>query len=103
VIDIRIQQLDTLPKRDWKRLDKGTYHKALKQALPPLRRPANKTALNTYVQDVVKAIQKAIDKAIPHTRPSDQVKRGWSKECNAVLAEAKRLKRAHSQRHTDES
>ena len=49
VIDMRIQQLDATPKRDWKRLDEAVYNKALKQALPLLRRPANKTALDTYV------------------------------------------------------
>jgi hypothetical protein len=31
------------------------------------------------------------------------MREGWSDECKAVLAEAKRLKRAHSQHHTDES
>lgn len=56
VIDMRIQQLDATPKRDWKRLDEAIYNKALKQALPPLRRPANKTALDTYVQEIVGAI-----------------------------------------------
>jgi hypothetical protein len=103
VIDIRIQQLDVTPRRDWKRLDEKTYHKTLKRALPPLRRPATKTALDAYVQEIVDAIQGAIDKAIPYTRPSDHVRQGWSEECSAVLAEAKRLKRVHSQRHTDES
>jgi hypothetical protein len=71
VIYLWVQQLDTSPKQDWKRLDEGMYHKALRQALPPLRRPADKIALDTYVQEVVGAIQRAIDKAIPHTRPSD--------------------------------
>jgi hypothetical protein len=103
VTDMRVQQLEASPKQDWKRLNEGTYHKALKQALPPLRRPANKTALDTYVQEVVKAIQKAIDQAIPYIRPSDRMREGWSEECKAVLAEAKRLKRAHSRRHTDDS
>ena len=56
VIDMRIQQLDATPKRDWKRLDEAVYNKELKQALPPLRRPANKTALDTYVQEIVRAI-----------------------------------------------
>jgi len=103
VIDMRIQQLDATPKRDWKRLDEAVYNKALKQALPPLRRPANKTALDTYVQEIVGAIREAIDKAIPYSRPSDRIREGWSEECRAVLAEAKRLKRVHSQRHTGES
>jgi hypothetical protein len=31
------------------------------------------------------------------------VRQGWLEECSAVLAEAKRLKRVHSQRYTDES
>jgi exonuclease III len=103
VIDMRVQQLETSLKQDWKRLDERIYHKALRKALLPLQRPANKTALDMYVQEVVKAIQKAIDQALPHTRPSDRMREGWSDECKAVLAEAKRLKRAHSQHHTDES
>ncbi|KAI1531407.1 pol-like protein [Pyrenophora tritici-repentis] len=103
VMDMRIQQLDATPKRDWKRLDEAVYNKALKQALPTLRRPANKTALDTYVQEIVGAIQGAIDKAIQYSRPSDRIREGWSEECRAVLAEAKRLKRVHSQRHTGES
>ena len=53
---MRIQQLDATPKRDWKRLDEAVYNKALKQALPPLRRPANKTPLDTYFQEIVGAI-----------------------------------------------
>jgi hypothetical protein len=85
VIDMRVQQLETLPKRDWKRLDEGACHKALRRALPPLRRPANKTALDTYVQEVVKAIQKTIDQAIAYTRPSNYIREGWSEECRAVL------------------
>jgi hypothetical protein len=103
VIDMRIQQLNATPRRDWKRLDEKTYYKTLKRALPPLRRSATKTALDAYVQEIVKAIQGAIDRAIPYTRPSDHARQGWSEECSAVLAEAKRLKRVHSQRHTDES
>jgi hypothetical protein len=102
-IDMRTQQLNATPRRDWKRSDEKTYYKTLKRALPPLRRPATKTALDAYVQEIVEAVQGAIDKAVPYARPSDHVRQGWSEECSAVLAEAKRLKRVHSQRHTDES
>jgi hypothetical protein len=63
-VDMRIQQLDVTPRRDWKRLDEKTYYKTLKRALPSLRRPATKTALDAYVQEIVDAIQGAIDKAI---------------------------------------
>jgi hypothetical protein len=31
------------------------------------------------------------------------MREGWLDECKAVLVEAKRLKRVHSQHHTDES
>jgi hypothetical protein len=38
-----------------------------------------------------------------HTRSSDRMREGWSDKCRAVLAEAKRLKRAYSQHHIDKS
>jgi hypothetical protein len=84
-------------------LNEQAYQKALQQALPPLRRPANKTALDTCAQEIIETIQKAFDKAVPRARPSERSKEGWTEECRVVLAEAKRLKRTHSQRHTDES
>ena len=36
-------------------------------------------------------------------RPSEHAREGWTTECKAALAEAKRLRRIHSQRNTDES
>ena len=75
----------------------------LTTVLPPLRRPATKAALDRYVEEIVEAIKKAVTKAVPHTRPSERAREGWTEECKAVLAEAKRLRRTHSQRSTDES
>jgi hypothetical protein len=40
---------------------------------------------------------------VPHTRPLERAREGWTEECKAVLAEAKRLRRTHNQRSTDES
>ena len=57
----------------------------------------------THVRETIEAIHKATDKAVPHTCPSDRINEGWTEGCSAVLAEAKRLKRAHNQHHTDES
>ena len=68
-----------------------------------MRRPANKTILDAYVSGIVKAIKEAIDEVVPQSRPSEWSKEGWTEECKMVLAEAKRLKRAHSPYNTDES
>jgi hypothetical protein len=69
--------------------------------LLPLRRLVSKAALDIYVKETVKAIKEAIDKAVLRTHSSERAREGWTEECKAVLAEAKRLKRAHSQRNTD--
>ena len=76
VVDMRVQQLDATPKRGWRRLNEQVYQKALKQALPPLRRPANKTALGVYIREIIEAIQKAIEKAVSQTRPLHRSKVG---------------------------
>jgi hypothetical protein len=40
---------------------------------------------------------------VPETHPSAYTREGWTEECRAVLAETKRLKRAHSRHHTEET
>lgn len=64
-LDMSVPNADKAPRKNWKRLDGETYAKALKEALPPLRRPATKTALDRYVEEVITAIQRAIKKAVP--------------------------------------
>lgn len=102
-LDISIPNADKVPRKNWKKLDGEAYIKALKEALPPLRRPATKTALDRYVEEVVTAIQRAIEKAVPQTRISSESGEGWNEECREVLAEAKRLKRLHNQLNTEET
>jgi Holliday junction resolvase RusA-like endonuclease len=76
VLDMTVQHLQETTKRSWKRMNKTTYLKALKQTLPPLRRPTTKTALDNYVRDVVAAISVGLDKAVPQTRASAQAREG---------------------------
>jgi ribonuclease HI/exonuclease III len=102
-LDLTVQRLEEKPRKAWKRLDEKAYMKALKRSLPPLRRPLTKTALDTYTSEVAAAIQDAISKAVPETFPSCYSREGWTEECAAVLAETKRLKRAHNQHHTEET
>ncbi|KAH7563672.1 hypothetical protein BM1_00719 [Bipolaris maydis] len=102
-LDLTVQQLKKEPRKDWKRLDEKEYTKALRHALPPLRRPLTKAALNAYTGEVTAAIQNAIHKAVPETQPSTYTREGWTKECRAILTETKRLKRVHSQYHTEET
>jgi hypothetical protein len=52
---------------------------------------------------VTAAIQSAIDKAVPEVHLSSYTREGWTEDCTAVLAETKRLKRAHSRHHTEET
>ncbi|KAF5845853.1 hypothetical protein GGP41_009627 [Bipolaris sorokiniana] len=73
-LDLTVQQLKKEPRKDWKRLDEKEYTKALRHALPPLRRPLTKAALDAYTGEVTAAIQNAIHKAKPH-RASDRVTR----------------------------
>jgi exonuclease III len=102
-LDLAVQRLEKKPRKDWKRLDEKLYTKTLRHSLPPLRRPLTKTALNAYTGEVASAIQDAIHKAVPDTHPSSYARAGWTEECRAALAETKRLKRAHSQHHTEET
>jgi ribonuclease HI len=102
-LDFAVQRLEKRPRKDWKRLDVKLYTKTLRQSLPPLRRPLTKTALDAYTGEVTSAIQDAIYKAVPDTLPSSHARAGWTEECRTVLAETKRLKRAHSRHHTEET
>lgn len=103
VLDLTVQRLHNTPRKNYRRLRENVYTKTLKQALPPLRRPATKAALDAYVHEMVEAIKEAIDKAVPQTRLTPQSREGWTDECKEALAEAKRLKRAYSQHPTGES
>jgi hypothetical protein len=98
-----VQRLEKRLRKNWKKLDERLYIKTLGRSLPPLRRPLTKTALDTYTREVTSAIQNAISKAVPDTLPSSHARAGWTEECRTVLAEAKRLKRVHSQHHTAET
>ncbi|KAH6044453.1 hypothetical protein HBI67_247390 [Parastagonospora nodorum] len=102
-LDMTTQQLERASRRNYKRLDIKKYTKALKDTLPPPRRPETKVALNNYVQEIVTAIKQAIEKGIPEVIVVPQSREGWNDKCKEVLAEAKRLKRLHSQHSTQES
>ena len=102
-LDLTVQQLEKKSRRAWKRLDEKAYRTALRQYVPPLRRPLTKTALDTYAGEIATALQNAISKAVPETQPSRYSREGWTEECAAVLAKAKRLKRAHSRHNTEET
>ena len=103
ILDVAAPSVNVAPRKNWKKLDGEAYTKALEENLPPHRRPATKTALDYYVKEVITAIQKATEKAVPQTRISSRSKEGWNEECRGVLAEAKRLKRAHNQLNTEET
>jgi hypothetical protein len=102
-LDLAVQRLEKRPRKDWKRLDKKLYTKTLRHSLPPLQRPLTKTALNAYTSEVTSAIQDATHKAVPKILPSLHARAGWTEECRVVLAETKRLKRAHSRHHTKDA
>jgi hypothetical protein len=102
-LDLTLQRLEKKPRKDWKRLNEQTYLRALKHSLPSLRRPLTKAALDTYTGEVTAAIQNAIHKAVPEAQPSSYTREGWTEECKTVLAETKRLKRAHNRHHTEET
>lgn len=77
------------------------YPRTLSISLLPLRRPSTKLALDDYVLDMVAAIKTALEKAVPQTNVLAWAREGWKAECKAVLTEAKRLKRLHSQHSTE--
>jgi predicted translin family RNA/ssDNA-binding protein len=52
---------------------------------------------------IVEAIDQAVEKVLPRTRRSPKVREGWNDECTRILAQSKRLRRAHSRDHTEES
>jgi hypothetical protein len=103
VLDMTVQHLRETTKRNWKRMNEKTYLEALKETLPPLRRPTTKLALDNYVRDVITAIKTASEKAIPQVCISARAREGWTAECKIVLAESKRLKRRHGQHGTEET
>ena len=103
MLDLSAKRQDKEPKRNWKRLDDKKLCEALRQTLPQRQRPRTKTALDQYTTMIVEAIDKAVEKVLPRTRLSPKAKEGWNDECTRVLAESKRLRRAHCRDHTEES
>ncbi|KAL6152343.1 hypothetical protein ACJQWK_05935 [Exserohilum turcicum] len=103
VLNMTVQSMQETTKRNWKRMNEKTYLEDLKATLPPLRRPTTKLALDNYVRDVTTAIKTAAEKATPQVCISARAREGWTAECKTVLAEAKRLKRRHSQHGTEET
>jgi ribonuclease HI len=102
-IHMTIKQAQQTGKRNYKRINEENYVKALKEALPPLRRPTTKTAIDNYVQEIVRAIKGAAEKTTPQTNVTPQSREGWTDECKKVLMETKRLRRLHSQYGTEET
>lgn len=103
VLDFRVNSVVRKPVRNWKHLDDAKYRKALAPLLPTLRRPRTKRAMDDYIEALTTAMQGAADQALPMTRPSTKAREGWTAECSTVMSEAKRLRRIHSARHTDET
>lgn len=102
VLDLTVQRLERTTKKDWRKLNEKAYGRALKNALPPLRRPSTKAALDAYVEEATAAIQDAIGRAVPHARHYPYSREGWTEECKAGLEGTKRLKRTHSRYQTEE-
>lgn len=102
-LDLTVQCQQRQATRNWKKLDEEKFRKALGHLLPALSRPRTKTALDQYTTHIVQAIQQATEEALPISNPSPRAKEGWTEECTSVLAEAKRLRRAYNQYHTEES
>jgi hypothetical protein len=90
-------------KRNYKRMNKKEYIKALKETLPPLHRLVTKTAIDSYVQEIVKGVREAAEKTAPQTDIIPHSREGWTDECKEVLMETKRLRRLHSQQGTEDS
>lgn len=103
ILDLSVKHKDEEPKRNWKKLDNKKLCEALRQTLPQQQRPRTKTALDRYTRDLVEAINDAIEKVLPKTRPSTKAREGWTAECSRILAESKRLRRAHCRDRTEES
>ena len=103
ILNLSAKKQDKEPKRNWKRLDEKKLCEALRQTLPQLQRPKTKTALDQYTTMIVDAIDKAVEKVLSRTRPSPKAREGWNDECTWVLAESKRLRRAHCRDHTEDS
>ena len=75
----------------------------MEQALQLLRRCAIKAAPNRYVQVIVAATKEVIEKAVLQTHLATQLQKEWTNEYAEAIAEAKRLKRLHSQHTTEET
>ncbi|KAI6789402.1 hypothetical protein KC331_g213 [Hortaea werneckii] len=103
MLNLSAKKLDKKPKRNWKRLDDKKLCEALRQTLPQRQRPRTKTALDQYTTMIAEAIDKAVEEVLPRTRLSPKAREGWNDECTRVLAESKRLRRAHCKDHTEES
>ncbi|KAF1934130.1 uncharacterized protein M421DRAFT_97108 [Didymella exigua CBS 183.55] len=74
-----VQQLETVLRRNWRRLDKKAYQSALKRALPPLRRPTNKTTLDRYVEELLAAIKQAVEEAAAQSPQALWKLASWAK------------------------
>jgi hypothetical protein len=103
MLDLSAKRQDKKPKRNWKRLNDKKLCEALRQTLPQRQRPRTKTALDQYTMMIVEAIDKAVEKVLSRTRLSPKAREGWNDDCTRVLAESKRLRRAHCRDHTEES
>jgi hypothetical protein len=103
MLDMSIKHKKMEAKRNWKKLDEKKLCEALQQTLPQLQRPRTKTALDRYTSGLVEAIEEAVEKVLQKTRLLNKARESWTDECSQILAETKRLRRAHCRDHTGES
>ena len=78
LLDVSVPSAIEAPRKNWKKLDRDAYVKALQEALPLLQRPTTKTALDRYVEQVITATQRATEKTVPQTRMKN-AERSWQR------------------------
>ena len=78
----------TARRRCWKKLDKDKINLFLKDKVPNTNLFTH-LQVDTRVRELTEAIQEAIDDTVPWAKPSPQAKDFWSRECDAVVREAK--------------
>lgn len=76
--------------------------KKIEDTFPSLERSRTRAALDRYIATIVNVINTAVRQVLPEGKPLPKAREGWDNEYSLVLLEAKRLKRRHTQEHTDE-
>jgi ribonuclease HI len=88
----------------WNKIDDKTFQRTLRETLPRFYDAKTANEIEQYTMSIVNSLLSAIDASTPKRRsPNHFSVPGFTEACKRAQMEARRLKRIHSDEHSDES